>query len=157
MAVDLTKRAEKLDDLRSKNISEKLTLEEAQKIVNVWGAHLEHMGGVRMLFGINIPELLLPYPIIILQGALNKMEAYCYEQGLHDRVNLLEETETMLMQYANDEEAIKETVERLGDKDLRKALIDGLEDYQMSQMEAGYLVDKKPWRLSKARIEELTK
>ncbi len=38
---DLMKRAEKLDSLRLKGIAEKLTLEEAQNIVNIWGIFLE--------------------------------------------------------------------------------------------------------------------
>lgn len=90
MSVDLTKRAEALDRMRLKRISEKLTLEEVQNIIAVWGAYLEHSGGLRFLFGINIPESLLPYPLDILQGAINKMEAFYYDQGLHDRVKLLE-------------------------------------------------------------------
>jgi len=71
---DLIKRAEKLDQMRSKRIAERLTLEEARNIVSVWGAYLEHSGGLRFLFGVNIPESLLPYPVGILQGAINRMD-----------------------------------------------------------------------------------
>lgn len=154
---DLTKRAEELDQMRSKRIAEKLTLEEAQNIVNVWGVYLEHSGGIRFLFGINIPRSLLPYPIDILQGALNKMEAHYYSQGLHDRVKLLEETEAMLMQYAEDSEAISESVSNFTNRKWQEAFLKGLKDYQLSQAENGYLVDKKLWKLSKSRIEELNK
>ncbi len=157
MSVDLTKRAEELDQMRSKHISEKLTLVEAQNIVHVWGVYLEHSGSLRFLFGINIPKSLLPYPVDILQGALNKMEAHYYSQGQHDRVKLLEETEMILMQYAGDEEAIKESVAKFGNKSWQEAFLKGLKDYQLSQAENGYLVDKKLWKLSKSRIEELNK
>jgi len=132
-------------------------LEQLQNIVNVWGSHLEHMGGVRMLFGLNIPESLLPYPIVILQGALNKMEAHYHAQGLHDGVKLLEGTEVELMLYTSDEEAINETLINLGNNKLREVLIEGLKDYQKSQMGNGYLVDKGLFKLSKPRIEELEK
>jgi hypothetical protein len=155
MSADLTKRAEELDQMRSKRIAEKLTLEEAENIMHVWSIHLEHTGGLRTLFKINIPKSLLPYPIDILQGALNKMEAHYYEQGLHDRVKLLERTEAMLMQYENDDEAINNAVKMFGNKKWRDAFLKGLRDYQLNQAESGYLVNKKLWKLSKYRIEEL--
>ncbi|OGH23456.1 MAG: hypothetical protein A2629_00215 [Candidatus Levybacteria bacterium RIFCSPHIGHO2_01_FULL_41_15] len=152
---DLMKRAEKLDSLRLKGIAEKLTLEEAQNIVNIWGIFLEHSGGVRMLFATDIPQSILPFPIEILQGALNKMEAYYYELGMQDRVKLLESTEAMLMQYEEDDEAMKATAKRYADKKFRDVFITGLKDYQMSQLQKGYLVDKKLWKLSESRIKEL--
>jgi hypothetical protein len=157
MSIDLMKRAEALDQLRLKHISEKLTLEEAQNIVFVWGAYLEHTGGLRILFGINIPESLLPYPLDILQGALNKMEAYYYEQEQHDEVKLLEGTEALLMQYSDDGEAIKESISHLSDTKRQVTMIESLRDYQKTQAQNGYLVDKKLWKLSKSRIEELEK
>lgn len=154
---DLTKRAEQLDNLRSKNISEKLTLEEAQNIVHIWGVYLEHSSRSGLLFGASIPESLLPYPIDILQGAINKMEAFYYSQGLHDRVKLLEETEIMLVQYTNDEEAIQEASSHFSNKEWQKAVIPALKIMQLNQAEAGLLVDKKLWKLSKSRIEGLEK
>lgn len=157
MSVDLNKRAEELDKMRSKHISEKLTLEEAQNIVHVWGVYLEHSGGLRFLFGISIPESLLPYPRDILQGALNKMEAFYYEQGEHDKVKLLEGTEMMLMEYAEDGEAIKESLSHFSDKKWQDAMTKGLQDYQKTQADKGFLVNKKLWKLSKSRIEELEK
>lgn len=155
MSDDLMKRAEKLDNLRSKGIADKLTLEEADNIVAVWGAYLEHSGGLRYLFGTSIPESLLPYPIAILQGALNKMEAYYFKHGQHDRVKLLEGTEAMLMQYTDDEEAIKEAHAHFGNEKWKDAFIPGLKNYQKTQVQNGYLVDKKLWELSIARVEEL--
>lgn len=154
---DLIKRAEKLDNLRSKRIAEKLTLEEAQNIVSVWGAYLEHSGGLRFLFGTNIPESLLPYPLEILQGAINKMEAYYYGIGEHDRVKLLEETEMLLMQYCEDEEAIKESASSFSNKKWQDAMIPAIRDLQKNQAQNGYLVNKELWKLSKSRIEELQK
>ena len=154
---DLMKRAEKLDSLRLKGIAEKLTLEEAQNIVNIWGIFLEHSGGVRMLFATDIPQSILPFPIEILQGALNKMEAYYWERGEKDRVKLLEETEAMLIQFTSDKEALKDIVDKLCNKKWMKILVPGLKSHQIDQANNGYLIDGKLWRLSKSRIEELEK
>ncbi len=152
----LTKRAEELDNMRSKHISEKLTLEEAQNIVYVWGVYLEHSGGLRFLFGTSIPESVLPYPVEILQGAINKMEAFYYEQGLQDRVKLLEETEMMLIDYLNDEEAIEETISKFSNKKWQEAILPALREFQENQMQNGFLVaDKKLWKLSESRVKEL--
>lgn len=157
MSDDLMKRAEKLDNLRSKGIADKLTHEEADNIVAVWGSYLEHSGGLRFLFGASIPESLLPYPIAILQGALNKMEAYYFKHGHHDRVKLLEETEAMLMQYTSDEDAIDEAHVHFGNEKWKEAFIPGLKNYQKTQAHNGFLVDNKLWELSSERIEELLK
>lgn len=155
MSDNLIKRAEKLDNLRLKGISEKLTLEEADNIVAVWGSYLEHSGGLRYLFGINIPESLLPYPIAIIQGALNKMEAYYFKHGHHDRVKLLEKTEATLMQYTSDEDAFKEVCSLFNNKKWQEVFIPGLKNYQKTQAVAGFLVDKRLWKLSEARLKEL--
>lgn len=103
-------RAKRLDDLRMKRVAEKLTLDEADRIVHIFGAYLEHSGAVRYLFGGSIPGSLLPYPIGIIQGALNKMEEYYHKRGMHDRVRLLEAAESALPQYAEDREAIEATL-----------------------------------------------
>lgn len=152
---NLIKRAEELDAMRANGIAEKLTIEEAQNIVSVWGVHLEHFGGVRFLFGNNIPESLLPYPVCILQGAINKMEAFYYRQGQHDKVKLLEETEILLIQYINDVDAIRETVTRFDNKNWQDAMIPALKNFQKAQLLGGFLVDKVLWKLSESRIKEL--
>ncbi|OGY37806.1 MAG: hypothetical protein A3E36_02325 [Candidatus Andersenbacteria bacterium RIFCSPHIGHO2_12_FULL_45_11b] len=141
--------------MRLKGISEKLTLDEAQNIVRVWGTHLEHSGGLMFLFGTSIPESLLPYPIDILQGAINKMEAFYYGKGLHDKVRLLEETEMSLTTYVSDEEAIDKFISSFSNSEFRKLMVEGLQDTQKNQAQNGFLVDGKLWELSKARIEEL--
>lgn len=156
MTVDLTQRAKELDEMRLKHLADKLTLEEAQNIVYIWGDFLEHTGGERVLFGISIPESFLPYPINILQGALNKMEAYYHKQGLYERVGLLEGTESLLVQYTSDEEAIKEALSHFSNEKWLEAFIPALKDYQLTQMQAGFLLkDERLWKLPKSRVEEL--
>ena len=150
MSVDPMKRAGKLDAMRSKHISDKLTPEEASNIVHIWGIFLEHSGGLRYLLGTSVPKSLLPYPIAILQGALNKMEAYYWERGEKDRVKLLEETEAMLIQFTSDKEALKDIVDKLCNKKWMKILVPGLKSHQIDQANNGYLIDGKLWRLSKS-------
>lgn len=157
MTVDLVKRAQALDKLRLRRIADKLTVEEAGNIVSVWGKYLEQNGGFRIIFGISTPESLLPYPLVILQAALNKMEAHHYEQGHHEKVKLLEETEALLMQYSDDEEALKELVANINNKSWIYTIVNSLKEYQKNQVLNGYLVDNKLWKLSKSRLDELLK
>lgn len=151
----LTKKAEELDNLRLNGTAEKLTLEEAENIVQVWGIFLEHSGGLRTFFGIDIPRSLLPYPIEIIQGALNKMEALYWKAGNKERVKLLEETEMLLMQFSDDKEAIENTIKRLQDEDWQEIVISSIKNYQKSQSQNGYLVNKKVFEISETRLNEL--
>lgn len=153
--IDLAERAKELDNMRSRRIAEKLTLEEAQHIVSVWGIYLEHSGATRYIFGINIPRSMLPYPIEILQGALNKMESHYYSQGLYERVKLLEETEIILMQYAKDIDAIKELELNFTNKEWQESIIEGLKNLQEIQADNGFLIDRVLWKFKKERIKEL--
>lgn len=151
----LTIRAKELDNLRLKGIAEKLTVEEAENIVQVWGIFLEHSGGLRTFFRIDAPRSLLPYPIEIIQGALNKMEALYWKEGNKERVKLLEETEMLLMQFADDKEAIENTIERLKNKDWQEMTISSIKNYQKSQSQNGYLVNKKVFEITETRLNEL--
>jgi len=157
MDPDLTKRAIALDNLRSRGIADRLTLGEARRIVSVWGKHLEYSGGLRSLFMGNIPESLLPYPIGIIQGALNKMESYYYSRGQQNKVKLLEETEVLLVQYTDDKEALNKIISRLSNKKWLRLHVKILRDMQKKQAENGYLVNKELWGLSNSRIMELEK
>ena len=157
MIINISKRAIRLDKLRLKNIAKKLSFEEADNIVAVYGSFLEHSGGFRFLFGNYMPESLLPYPIAILQGALNRMEEHYFSLGMFDRVKLLKETESFLLECINDKDAIKETLVQFGNKKWQKIFIPNLKNLQENQAQAGYLVDRQLWSLTKNRIEELLK
>jgi len=157
MSTNLIQRAEKLDRIRSKRISERLTIEEAQNIVSIWGTYLEYSTVLRFMFSTSIPESLLPYPIAIIQGALNKMEALYYKKGLHEAVKLLEETEMLLIQYTDDNEAIGEAISLFSNKKWLEAMIPSFRDLQRNQIQNGFLINKKPWKLSGSRIEDLEK
>ena len=155
MSTDLNKRAEYLDSLRLKGIADKLTIDEALNIVNIYGTHLEHIGVFRIIFGINIPLSSLPYPVEIIQGALNKMQKYYFEHGHKERVKLLEETEMMLIYYTNDDEALNQVKSIVKDKKSLSAIVKAMQGYQQDQVEKGYLNNGKLWKLNKARKDEL--
>lgn len=155
MTTDLGKRAELLDKLRQKGIAEKLTLDEALNIVNIYGTHLEHMGVFRIIFGTNLPETSLPYPLEITQAALNKMQAYYFEHGHNEKVKLLEETEMMLISYTHDDEALNQLKSIVEDEKRLSSLIKATQGYQSDQIENGYLNEGKLWKLSKERMKEL--
>ncbi len=151
----LSRRAEELDRMSQSGISDRLTLEEASNIVNIWGVFLEYSGVIGILFCNNIPESLLPYPKHILVGAINKMAEYYHDQGLSDKVGVLESTLIGLTAYTNDIEAVNESLKQFQNEKWREAFIPGLKRFQRNQMENGYLVDKKLWKFGKSRLEEI--
>jgi hypothetical protein len=152
---DTMKRAERLDDMHAKGITEELTLGEAENIVTIWSIFIEHTEGFRYIFLSDIPESVLPFPIEIIKGALNKMEAYYYEQGDHERVKLLELIEGDLILYTYDKEAMNGAISKFNKKIWQDAFIPSLKNNQLHRMERGYLLGGKLWKLSKSRIAEL--
>ena len=153
----LIKRAGELDKIAASNISEKITLEEADKIVTIWGLFLEHAGFMSFLFCNDIPESVLPYPKYLLVGAINKMQKYYHQQGHHKMVENLENTLIGLVGYTNDQEAIKEVAKDFNDKKWLKEFLPGLKELQKDRMENGFVVNGKLWKLSKSRLKELEK
>ena len=149
MSEKLSKRAEELDKIASSDISEQITLEEAEKIVSVWGIFLEHTGFMSCLFGNDIPESVLPYPKHILVGAINKMAKFYHGQGFYDQVKNLEATLMMLICYTNDYEAIEEAVKTFGNKDWKTAMLPALKESQTNQMKSGFVVNGQLWKFDK--------
>jgi len=151
----ITKRAEDLDKISASNISELITIEEADKIVSVWGLFLEHAGFVTYLFSGGIPESILPYPKFLIVGAIRKMEEYYYKQGLHEMVRIHENILGVLLNVTDDKEAVAEISKNFGDKKWLEQYLPGLKELQINRMEGGFLVNGKLWKLSKSRIEEI--
>jgi len=155
MSNKIIKSAEDLDKISASNISELITIEEADKIVSVWGLFLEHAGFMSYLFSGDIPESVLPYPKYLLVGAINKMAKYYHQQGHDKMVENLESTLIGLVSYANDKEAIKQASENFNNKEWLEHFVPGLNELQRDRMENGFVVDGKLWKLSKSRIEEI--
>lgn len=155
MSDKLSKRAEKLDKFASTGISKRMTIEEAEKIVSVWGRFLEYSGFMLCLFGNDIPESVLPYPKHILVGAINKMAEFYHKQGSHKQVESLEATLMMLVSYTNDFDAVEEAIKTFSDKKWRDTMLPALKKSQESQMEEGFVVDGQIWKFDKSRRESI--
>ncbi len=154
MSEKLSRRAKELDKISATDISERMTLEEAEKIVSVWGTFLEYTGFLVGIFGNDIPESILPYPKHILVGAINKIAGFYYKNGQRQQqVELLESTLKGLISYANDREAIEEAIKTFSNQNWRNIMLPALKKSQENQMEKGFVVDKKLWSFGRTRRE----
>jgi len=149
------KKAEDLDKIAASNISELITIEEADKIVSVWGLFLEHAGFVTYLFPGGIPESILPYPKFLIVGAINKMIKHYHEQGLNEMVKLHEEVYCALLEVESDQEAASEISKNFGEKKWLEQHLLGLKELQKDRMEGGFIVNGELWKLSSSRIDEI--
>ena len=142
----LEKRASEIDEIIESGISEKITLEDAAKIVSVWGKFLEQCSFLVFLFGNDIPESVLPFKKDILVGALNKLILFHKNNGNNENAKKLEETLLGLIAYTNDEEAIMEAEKNFNNPDWREAMLPALEGYQESLASDGFVIDGKIWK-----------
>lgn len=145
-----------LDQIIESNISELITLEEADKIVRVLGLFLEYTGGFFYLFLVGVPESILPYPKYLLVGALVKMLNYHHKNGNYEaRDNLEKILFVFLNRYIDDKEAIQRNAEKFNNTELHNSYFSQLPKLQISRMEDGYLIDGELWQFSSSRIEEI--
>lgn len=84
-----------------------MTLEKADKIVNIFGKHMEHtQGKLIFIFSTHIPESFLPFPRDVLEEALNIVATHHYDMGNQKAVELIQNSIMSLSFYKNDEEAV---------------------------------------------------
>jgi hypothetical protein len=112
-----------------------MILEEANKIVKIWGKYLEHCSGkFNMLFlggrGGKIPESLLPYPKSDIEKALNVMDKHYFDTGNKRGMELMRETSMLLELYDEDEECIRRAGKVFSDAKQRKNIALRLKDWQ---------------------------
>lgn len=143
---ELTKRAQELDDIISSGISEKIDIEDAKKIMRIYGTFLEYCSVLMLFFGSNMPESLLPYKKDIIAGALTKMISYYERNGDNKKIRTINETLMMLIGFADDEEAIAALEKKVSDRDWRKTILSSLKERQREMIKNGYVVDGKIWR-----------
>ena len=114
-----------------------MTLNEADKIVQIWGKYLEYASGkITMIFGTRIPESLLPYPKDILLDALNIMAEHYHKTGNQREVKLLQETAAELIAYVNDEEALLQATKNFNDPKWREAMLPAIKEFQNDWIKA---------------------
>ena len=113
-----------------------MTIEEANKIVNIWGKYLEHVfGKLNTLFYLGgkvpyIPESLLPYPKTMLDEALIIMEKHYFDTENKKGIELMRESRMTLEFFGNDEETITHTGQAFVDPEKRKRIISSIKDWQ---------------------------
>lgn len=155
MQDNIIKRGEDIDKISASNISELLTLEEASKIVSTLGTFLEHIEIISILFGLNMPESILPYPKYLLVGAINKMVSHYHNQDNQKLVNALEETLCALISYTSDDEAIRRFIQKSSNEDFFGKIIPELKKMQEDRVFRGYVVDNNLYKMSQERMEEI--
>ena len=108
-----------------------MTLEEANKIVNIWGKYLECISGkLAFVFGSGIPESFLPFPKDTLLEASNIMAEYHHNNGDKEKVDLLQGAAAEILAYKDDEEAIIQAAKFFNDPNFRKIMLSGLKEFQ---------------------------
>lgn len=113
-----------------------MTLEEANKITNLWGKYLEHTHGkLGRLFFNKIPESLLPYPKKVIEEACNIMAEHYFKLGNKEAVNTFEGSSMLLELYANDEESLIEAVKRFSNPKTRKAVLSILNSKDITEIQ----------------------
>ncbi len=85
-----------------------LTLAQADKIRMDYGKFLElSQGRLMMLFGIYIPDILLPYSKTVIEEALEIVAAQFHAEGQKEAVSTIEGAKSFLMYYQDTSESIK--------------------------------------------------
>jgi len=108
-----------------------MTLEKAQKIVNIWGIYIEYFQSkLTILFRNHIPESFLPFPKETLEDAINIIAEYYHNSEDKKAVNVLEESACWLTTYVKDEEAILKTINFFNDKKKRDAILPAFKEFQ---------------------------
>jgi hypothetical protein len=108
-----------------------MTLDHASKIVAIWGTYLEYMGGkLNLIFGANIPESLLPFPINTLEQALNIVAEYHHNLGNKDAVRDLQGSIGWLTAFTDDDKALLQAAKLFNNSEWREAMLPALKNFQ---------------------------
>lgn len=123
-----------------------MTKEKAYKIFEGWQNYIE-TGDKLMKVFTQIPESFLPYPVEILEEALNIVAKECFDNGDKDTANTIQHSiayhlggfylnESNSFKKITDEEALQSMKKKLDiileNKDLKEAVLKVMEDTQNS-------------------------
>jgi tRNA G37 N-methylase Trm5 len=111
-----------------------MTLNDAEKIVHIWGRWEEFVyGRMKHIFMSGIPESLLPFPKDTLLEALNIMAEHYRNAGDKRGVKLIDESAFMIYhEFVDDEKALLETAKNINDPKWRGVIIAGIKQWQKS-------------------------
>lgn len=100
-----------------------MTFEEASKIVNMWGLHIEHRHWIlHALFFSSIPESCLPFAKRDIEKALNIVAEHHHYLGNTMAVKDLHRAIAILMFYSDDEKALLQAVKLFSDPKMRDTI-----------------------------------
>jgi len=101
-----------------------MTLNEADKIVKIWGKYLEYSSGkLVLIFDSYIPESFLPFPKKILEEALNIVAEHYHGMGDNEAAELMQRGIALLLGYTDDEEAILQAAKTFNNPKWREAIL----------------------------------
>jgi hypothetical protein len=111
-----------------------MTLNDADKIVHIWGKWEEFVyGWMKHIFMSGIPESLLPFSKDTLLEALNIMVEHYRNVGDKRGVKLMDESALMVYhEFVDDEKALLETAQNINDPKWRGVIIAGIKQWQKS-------------------------
>ncbi|MFH1877015.1 MAG: hypothetical protein ABH865_09015 [Candidatus Omnitrophota bacterium] len=100
-----------------------MTLNEANKIVHIWGKYVEFcQDRLQSLFVGGIPRSLLPYSTETLEEALNIVGKHCHDIGDHKASELIRNSFRCLVLYTEDEKALQGAAIKFNDSELRSVI-----------------------------------
>lgn len=109
-----------------------MTLEDAEKIYEVWKVYLEFHDKLFRIFIGKIPESFLPFPKDILVEALGIIGNTYFQIALaKDKENFKEIYLSLGALYVDDEEAIEALMYKLSIPKVRKSLLEHLKEAHM--------------------------
>lgn len=113
-----------------------MTLEEANKIVRVWGTYLEYVHEkLNFVFGSSVPESFLPFSKDVLEEAINIVTEHYYNLDDQKAVKDLQGSVGYLFKYKDDEKAVLQTAKMFNNKKWRESILPTFKDFQNKWIE----------------------
>lgn len=108
-----------------------MTIDEANKIVQIWGRYLEYMHGkLSFIFGTRIPESFLPFPLRTLEKAINIVAEHYHNIGDQESVKIIQSDIGLLTAYTDDEEALLQAAKFFNDLKWQEATLPAFKKFQ---------------------------
>lgn len=108
-----------------------MTFAEANKIFEIWSqwywpTHII----LHSIFLNKIPKSFLPYPLEILEEALNIIAKHYHKNGNHKMSNNIRETLASLIAYVSDEDALQSASENFTNPIIKKLSLDLISNFK---------------------------
>jgi hypothetical protein len=115
-----------------------MTFDEALKIYKKYQEHAEIHDKLMCIFCI-LPQSFLPYPLVVIEEALNVIAEERFNEGDNKSVDVINSAIAFLISYKEDDEALDRMTKTLAtlekNPELKKAKLDGLERSRKSWLE----------------------